>query len=327
MSDRLTIISSDGNVAKPKKTTVTKATKRVTAQAKLDRLWLLNPDQFNPLLDCIGRERIKLTIDLINKCFKEPAKMVADLGSGTGYFAQHLAEQQMEVHAVELSLLPLKNLENLKFQNIKLFQDYIPHTTLESDVYDLVLGLDLIAYLEKIEYRLFFAELARLVKLDGFVVVSTPIDIYSEDALQKFVELVESEFNIENYALSYNSFFLRLCHFFESPAIFVKASSDQIFYEKELAKRFSINRSLFKMNTSKIASYFWSFIQFFTTPLLNWLKQSKFIMVKLETLCRFISNESGISHAIFVGKKRKLFEDIAEDKAPIERKGKQMVWE
>lgn len=326
MSDRLSIIATDSNTPTPKKPIATKATKRATAKAKLDRLWLNNPGQFDPIVDAIGRERVKRSYNLIAQHLKKN-DTIADLGTGTGYFALKLAEQQCQVHAVELATTPVKNLENHNNQHIKVFQDYIPQTTLDSDAYDIVLGLDLIAYLEKPEYRLFFAELARLVKLDGIVIVSTPIDIYSEDALQNFVELVETEFNIEDHSLSYNNYFIRLCHFFEAPAIFVKASSDQVFYEKELAKRFSINQQLFKANCSKIGSFFWSFVKLFTNPLLKFIKQSSFIMLKLETICRFISNETGISHVIFVGKKRKLFENVEENKAPIERKGKQMVWE
>lgn len=323
----LSIIKTDDQPPKPKKTIITKTAKRTTAKAILDRLWLTNPEQFNPLINSLGRERIKRTCNLIQEFLKVSDTSAADLGTGTGYFASHLAKLGLNVHAVELSSIPFKNLENKNLPNIQVFQDYIPHTTLESDAYDLVLGTDVIAYLEKVEHRLFFAELARLVNADGFILVSTPIDIYSVDALQNFVSLVESEFNIEYYALSYHSYFIRLCQFFEAPAIFARASKDLSFYEKELAKRFSINQYLFKFNTAKIPSLFWNVVSFFTTPLLNQLKNSEFIMLKLEKLCHFISNETGISHAIFAGKRRKLFENVEVEKGPIDRKGKGQVWE
>lgn len=323
----LTIIKTDDQPPKPKKAIVTKTAKRTTAKAILDRLWLTNPEQFNPLLNSLGRERIKRTCKLITEVVKGSDKSAADMGTGTGYFSRHLAAHGLIVHAVELSSIPFKNLENENLLNVQVFQDYIPHTTLEDDAYDLVLGTDVIAYLDKIEHRLFFAELARLVNADGFVIVSTPLDIYSEDALQNFVGLVESEFNIEHYTLSYHSYFIRLCQFFEAPAVFARASKDLNFYEKELAKRFSINRYLFKFNTAKTPSFFWYCISFFTNPILNRLKNSEFIMLKLETLCRFISDETGISHAIFAGKRRKLLENIQVEKGSLDRKGKNQVWE
>lgn len=323
----LSIIKTDDQPPKPKKAIVTKTAKRTTAKAILDRLWLTNPEQFNPLLNSLGRERIKRTCKLINEIAKEPFITAADIGTGTGYFAEHLATLGLNVHAVELSSIPFKNLENKNLPKIQVFQDYIPHTTLEGDAYDLVLGTDVIAYLEKIEYRLFFAELARIVNREGFVIVSTPLDIYSEDALQNFVSLVESEFNVEHYIFSYHSYFIRLCQFFEAPAIFVKASQNFGFYETELAKRFSINQYLFKFNTAKIPSFFWNCVSFFTNPILNRLKNSEFIMLKLEKLCRFISNETGISHAIFACKRRKFFENVETEKGPLDRKGKRQVWE
>ena len=50
-------------------------------------------------------------------------------------------------------------------------------------------------------------------------------------------------------------------------------------------------------------------------------------MLKLEKLCYFFSNEIGFSRAIFLGKRRQLFEEIGPEKEPIERKGKHQVWE
>jgi 2-polyprenyl-3-methyl-5-hydroxy-6-metoxy-1,4-benzoquinol methylase len=319
----LAVIATDDKIKRS-----TKATKRERAKAILDELWQLNPDQFNPLSDCMGRERYKRTCNLIDAfCKKSNNLFAADLGTGSAIFTFHLVKNNMNVDAVDLATTPIQNLEKKQDTHIKVFQDYIPHTTLDSDAYDLVLGLDVIAYLQKPEHRLFVAELARLIKLEGFVVGSTPIDIHSEDALQQFADLAESEFKIEKWILSYHRYFIQLLHFFEAPFIFVKASQNPELYEKELNKRFSINRNLFKFNTSKTLSYLWSFIGIFTTPIHKLLKQNSFIMFQLEKLCRFISVEKGISHAIFIGKRRKFFENVEADKAPIERKSKQQVWE
>jgi len=331
-NDRLNIIATDGNQSTPKKEGISKSSKRTTVKAVMDRLWLTNLASFNPLLTALGRARAKKTIELIDEYLNQDLttpqdKKAADFGTGSGVFALHLSSKEVFVDAVDIATTAVQNLESKNSPWIRTFSDYIPHTTLESDFYDLVLGLDVIAYLERQEYRLFFAELARVVKLDGIVIASTPIDIYSEDALQNFAGLGESEFNIEKWSLSYHSYYIRLLSFFKAPSIFVKASKDKSFYEKELKKRVSIGRALFKFNCLKIVSFFWMGIEFLSRPIVNWLKQSDFILSKLEKLCRFISSETGISHAIFVGKKRKLFEEISAKEKPIERKGKRQVWE
>ncbi len=326
--NRLNIVATeDTGPLKSKRTTPTKATKRVVAKATFDRLWLIDPNQFNPLSTCLGRDRVKKTKELILSDLNDHIKIAADLGTGSGIFSLFLNDNGRTVHAVDIATIPLENLKDKNRDNLLLFQDYVPHTTLESDSYDLVLGLDLIAYLKKEEYRLFFAELCRLVKLEGLVIASTPIDIYSEDALSRFAELAETEFAIDAWVFSYHGFFLRLLSFFKAPAIFVKASKDKQMYEEELKKRFSITKFIFKINSSKPISYFWQFVSLLTNPIVNFLKQNQFIMLQLEKICRFISAESGISHAIFVGKRRKLFESIEKDKEPVERKGKRQVWE
>jgi len=322
----LNIIATDDNQSLPKKS-ITKATKRTTAKAKLDRLYLTEPDQFNPLIDAIGRERVKRTTDLIKQFLTGNERCAADLGTGTGIFAKSLSELGIKVDAVDIATVPLKALVEKNLDNITVFQDYIPHTTLDSDFYDLVLGLDVIAYLNRDEFRLFFAETSRLVNLEGLVIISTPLGIDSEDALQNFLELVVLEFDIKKCVLSHHGLFIRLLRFFEAPATFVKASSDKTFFNQELYKRFSINQALFKFNTSKLPSFFWSFIKLFSNPILQFLKQNRFLLIQAEKICRFFSYETSASHAIIVGKRRKLFEpeDVIQD-IILPRK-KERIWE
>lgn len=322
----LNIIETNENQPLPKRIT-TKATKRTTAKARLDRLYLTNPDQFNPLVDSIGRQRVKRTTDLIKEFLTGKEKNAADLGTGTGIFAKTLSELGIKVDAVDIATVPLKNLVEKNLDNIVVFQDYIPHTTLDSDFYDIVLGLDVIAYLSRDEYRLFFAETSRLVTSEGLVVISTPIDIDFDDGLQNFLELVVLEFDIKKYVLSFHGFYIRILRFFEAPSIFVKASSDKVFFDQELNKRFSINKYLFKFNTSKPVSFFWSIVKFFSNPILNFLKQNRFFMIQTEKICRFFSSETSASHAIVIGTRRKLFEpeDVIQEKI-LPRK-KEKIWE
>jgi 2-polyprenyl-3-methyl-5-hydroxy-6-metoxy-1,4-benzoquinol methylase len=317
----LAVIATDDKIKRS-----SKLNKREIAKNILDELWGTNPTQFDPLNNAIGRDRYNRTCRLIAESDLKHGK-VADLGTGTAIFALYLAKKNLHVDAVDLATIPIQNIENLQNSHVKAFQDYIPQTTLDGDIYDMVLALDIIAYLQKLEHRLLMAELARLVKLDGVVIASTPLDIYSEDALQQFAELAETEFKIQKWVFSYHGYYLRLLHFFEAPSLFVKAANDRVVYAKELSKRFSMDRYIFKFNTLPVISTCWRGVSFFSNLIHQWLKQNKFTMNKLEKICRFISNEKGISHAIFMGRRRKLFEDVEADKKPIERRTKQQVWE
>lgn len=321
-NDKLAIIKEEA-----KRKTNSQSLKREEIKKYLDDLWQKNSCQFDPLKSAMGKDRVHKTFELIDHFFSPENKRIADLGTGTALFSLEFHKKKAFIDAVDLADIPVFSLKDKNLRGVRVYQDYIPSTTLEGDYYDLVLGLEIIAYLNKNEYRLFFAELARLVKLDGLVTVSTPIDIYSEDALQNFAGLAESEFNILEWKLSYHSYFIRLIDSLEAPANFVRANLDKEFYEKELKKRSSFRRSLFKANSSKIGTFFWSFIKLFTNPLFHFVKENNFILYKLENLCRFLSSENGISHAIFIGKRRRVFEEVAKDELPIERKGKREVWE
>jgi hypothetical protein len=54
-------------------------TRRRELQAKFERLWLLEPEQFNPLRNCMQRERLERTYQLIGFGMKVPLWMLSIL--------------------------------------------------------------------------------------------------------------------------------------------------------------------------------------------------------------------------------------------------------
>ena len=153
-------------------------------------------------------------------------------------------------------------------------QQCLPHTTLQEEHYDLVISTDAIAYLQQDDFRLYFSELARLVKPQGSLICSTPIDIHSEDALERFIHLAETEFEIEKWVFSYHAYFIRL--------------------------------------TRLLAS-----------PLSRFVRQSRWLLLLLEKVCRLFSAENGISHVILLGRRRPLY----TPPEPPAFKQKRRVWE
>lgn len=323
-SKKLSIISSEPTPPpKPEvrfKSSSSKHVRRLEVQARMERLWHEDPEQFNPLRDCMERERLERTWRLINDFTQLPNLRCVDLGCGCGIFAKRLKEAKAVVNVVDISSIALKLAAEQTPAPDAFVQDCLPHTTLPDDAFDLVLALDVIAYLPAEDYRLFFAEANRIMSDSGFVVCSTPLDIDTDNPLDSFAALAETEFQIERWVLSYHLLYIRICRFFKSPGLFVKAFRDQEYRKKILNEK----GWWWKINSSRPLVYIWWGLQWIASPIAGWLKQSRWMMNGLEKISRFIWSSSGISHAIFIGKRRPLYKT---DEIPVELKHKREVWE
>lgn len=330
MSDsRLNIVavSNTPEMIPSKKPILTNNVRKQEAQAKFDRLWLENPEQFNPLRNCMERERIDRTMKLIAGFVDLSGIFAVDLGCGEGVFTRGLRDSGAILHAVDISSIALKKLKEHDMRNIEAFQDCLPATKLQDDSYGLVVCTEVIAYLDPNDYRILFAELSRLIKPNGYVVCSTSLDINSEDALQRFAMLAETEFIIEKWIFSHHYLYIRLSDFFEAPFRFVKASRNPEYRNRELNERFAFAHWWFKWNSLRLPSFFWKLVSFISNPIANWLKQSPRMLQRLENISRFIWSDSGISHAVFIGKRRPIAIPPPPEGPPIERKHKKQVWE
>lgn len=295
-------------------------------QAKFERLWLIDPLQFDPFRNCRESERFERTFQLITEYFDPANKLIADLGCAAGAFSKRLAEGRARVHAVDVAGNALSRVKDFKLENIETYQECLPKTLLKDEAYDLVLSTEVIAYLQPDEYRLYFSELSRLLKADGSVVCSTAIDFHSEDALQRFANLAETEFKIEEWIFSYHALHIRFCNFFEIPAHFIRASQDSEYCQKSCKDKTKWSRYWWRLNTSRGGVIFWKSVNFFFQPILALLKRNRTLLLQMEKICKFFSDPSGISHAIFIGVRRPLVE-VPEEMQPLEAKRKKSVWE
>lgn len=316
MNNPLKVVAVEKKTSEP-----TRTSRKQETQAKFERLWLLNPEQFNPMRNCKERERIDRTWKLITENCQP--KQAIDLGCGFGIIAEKLSGKNVKVDAVDIASNALKHIPTN--YNITPLQDYIPRTKLPDNAYDLVVSTDVIAFLPIDEHRLYFSELARLINSDGWVVCSTPVDFNSDDSLEQFATLAETEFTIEKWVLSYHRLYIQLLDFFKAPKRFAKASKDSEYRKQKLQERFSLSHWWFRLNSHRFSGYFWSVVQWMSNPIANGIKQSPGLLHILEKLTRFLLPETGISHAIFLGKRRPLVMPI--EPSPQERKQKKTVWE
>ncbi len=326
MKDKLKIIAVDENIRSNGSPTSTK-TRRQELQAKFDRQWLENPRQFDPERNCIEKERLKRTWELLLKHTSIKGKRAVDLGCGGGVFAQMLAAAGASVDAVDISSNALKVVTKYESDKITTVQDMMPNTRLDDDSYDIVISTELLGYLPRGERRLYFAELSRLVKADGFVISSTSFDIDTEDALQTFWALVETEFHPIEWVFSHHTFFIRVKNFLKIPSKFANGYQDESYREKQVKSRTSVSKWWYKINSSKVLGPIWNIVQMASVPVLNIFKNKRSIMLRFEKICRFFCSESGISHAVFIGQRRPFEVPTKEEIVAVEPKQKRQVWE
>lgn len=302
------------------------------AQAKYEREWLQDPQQFDPKRNCFERERIDRTYQLIANHIELSGKKAVDFGCGNGTLAKRLRDAQAEVVAVDIAENALKELRKEKAENIETKRYALPITPLVDDTYDLVVCADVIAEIPSQDHRLALSELSRTVKRDGWVVTSTAIDIYSEDALEQFVALNETELQIVDSASSYHAWSIRLIDFLKIPHKYNQGRTNKEFRKEELKRRSGISKRWFQIQSSFPLVYFWKGIDFLLKPIYRWMSQSKLFMSTLESCCQLLKNDRGISHIILIGKRKALVEKIAEpdpqalmhDRPPFRRERK---WE
>lgn len=324
---RLNIVNTENQTPKQAQSETKNDWRRET-QARFERMWLVDPEQFNPLRNCMERERITRTWDLAQEFEKVKEKLTADLACGGGVMAKHLKDAEATVHALDIAANALKILKQNVPHVDQTFQQCLPHTTLEDDAYDLVFADEVIAYLPATQLRLFMAELCRLVKPNGFVICSTSLDLNTFDPLQRFASLAETEFKIHKWVCSHHRVYIRLKDFFCAPAHFARAYKNSDYRQQELQKRQGFYKKWFLWNSQAPLALFWMGVQYITYPIAHFIRQNRSFMLFLESICRTLWGDSGISHAIFIASRRPLEPlELPQDEIPVERKGKRFVWE
>lgn len=320
-ASRLKIIPSESDLASPK---YSRSNRKKDAEEKYENIWKMDPNRYDPENNAREQLRIERTWDLILAHSQLSGKICTDLGSGYGVLTEKMQHAGASVDAVDIAIQALEKVQNKK--NVRCLRQYVPYTLLDDSKYDLVVATDILAELPPDEYRIFFSELARLVKPNGYVIVSTPIDIYSEDALQRFLMLAETELTLEKTIFSYHSLQIKLLNFLKAPGRFYQEFRNRGSH-KEIYNRRGVNLYWYKLNSSFPLAYLWGGIHWILRPIINLLEQNRWLLLKLEAIASFLKDERGISHVICLAKRRPFIEPLTPEEQPVERKGKKSVWE
>lgn len=323
--NRLNIIQVSLPENSPYSSESTRSFRTKEQQAKFERLWLLHPEQFDPLRNCMERERLERTWQLLMDYTSLKDKQTADLGCGRGIFSRRMRDAGAQVKAVDIAENALKTLQKEEIEHIHPQQDALPNTSLPDQHYDVVVCTEVIAHLYPDDYRLFFAELARVVRTDGYLICSSAIDIHSDGGVERLASLAQTEFDLLEEVVSYHALHLRLKWFFETPARFIEGARDQEIRQKEMRVRRGISRWWFRLNTIPPFIWMWRMLDLVASPFVHLLKNNRTLLLKLEKICRFMWDEAGISHYLFIAKRRTLKQVDPKD-IPIERPRRKEIW-
>lgn len=303
-----------------------RSSSKIELQAKFERMWLIDSDQFNPLRNCMERERINRSWRLLTENIDPKEKKAVDIGCGSGMLSKKIRDARAEeILAVDIAENALKFLRETDGTGIKTKQDTMPMTSLPDNAYDIVVCTDLIAFLPAQDQRLFFSELARIVKPEGYVLCSSPIDFRTEEGSQKLIELAQTELKITSIKPSYHTLYLMVRKILHVPSLLTKAWENNQLRKQELAQRKGLNYIWFWINTTFLLVWFWYGVKPITNWIDSYLKNSRSALLTLEKISRFLWDEDGISHLIFIGKRRPLV--MEEPESPIVRPGKKEIWE
>lgn len=175
-------------------------------KARFDRLWLNYPKSFDPYKGHYVDFSHEQALNLLEAHMSLEGKRVLDLACGQGRFSLALAKKGAKVDAVDVSSNALSYVA--KHPNIHTIQDCLPETGLSDKKYDVVCFLDAIAYFPINQQRLVISEIQRVLKTDGFVLMSACLDLQSINAKAQFCGLFQTEFSLVDEQDAFHHFFI-----------------------------------------------------------------------------------------------------------------------
>ncbi len=197
--------------------------------------------------------------------------------------------------------------------------DALPRITLESKEYDYVLCIRSIAKLKTKEQRLLMMELARILKEEGEILISSSLDYRTEDPALRLAKLIQTEFMIEESALFNERLYYSVHHLLTAPEKFIRASKEAGYREKKVAEKSGLSKMWFQMNSAKPMVYIWRAI----SPIFSFVQRS-LNREWLERVSQFLFQEGGLSHVLFSAKLKPIIEASEEERNP---KIKEKKWE
>lgn len=231
-------------------------------------------------------------------------KSAIDIGVGRSCYIKKLGGVGITTTVVDAASHPL---EELKDHVSAIYKGCLPYLNqLDDEKFDLLICTEVIALLPSSLHRLAVSELARLISRRGEALISTPLDLYSEDALERFITLIETEFAIEEIKLGFDRIYLFFLRLFQYPSKIERAKRDHEYRTAALGKRRGASRRLFLI-LLHLPSLIICLFRAAFTPFFLLLQGSERSVRFLQILSKALFGPFGVTHAILRVKPKKLF--------------------
>ncbi|MCH9625069.1 MAG: hypothetical protein S4CHLAM123_02360 [Chlamydiales bacterium] len=257
----------------------------------------LRPEELDPALSAKGQLRMVRTIQLLKSLSLKESK-VADLGCGVAPFAPYIIGKGGDVVAIDMLENPL---EDVRFRFKKMC---LPYVKLPEESFDGVLFTDVIADLKPQVHRLMLSELGALLKKEGWLICSSEIDLYSVDALEQLLSLIQTEFKLHAVQKSYHRLHFYCLRWLLAPTRFLRASCDAEYRLNQMMKREGVTRFWFFIHSLRWIAWMWRPVSWIAQPLKEKAARSRGFILLTEKLSKFIWGEKGITHIIVLAYKK-----------------------
>jgi 2-polyprenyl-3-methyl-5-hydroxy-6-metoxy-1,4-benzoquinol methylase len=154
-------------------------------------------DHGNPLIDHIFWSRLRISG---NQALTHGGR-VLDFGCGTGVMSYYLANNSMQVDAIDTVFEPLDKIkEYVEFPpGITWHNGYLTDLALPADSFDVIIALDVLEHIEDLDT--YFEEFRRILKPGGVLVVSGPTENWLYKLGRKLAgKTFSGEYHVTNIA-------------------------------------------------------------------------------------------------------------------------------
>lgn len=264
-------------------------------------------EKLDPQQAAIARERIERTLKLLRQHTDPQGLHIADLGCGAGSIALALADSHAQVTAVDAAAALL---ERWHHPNVVCKQAYIPYLPFNDESFDGLVLTDVIASIEPHLHRPTLSELARLLTREGWLMISTPLDLYSTDADLLFLQLVQTEFEVIATTPSYHRLHFYLSRWIEAPSRFVRASHSSLYRTTQLQKRSGFTRLWFTLNSHPAVAPAWRPLAWLLEKPSKFIKNNRRLLLLAERLSKMLWGNSALTHMIVLARKKKMVYNV-----------------
>ncbi len=156
--------------------------------------------------------RYKFCLQLLKR-FSARYESVLDIGCSQGQFTVLLKDVASKITAIDISERAIQRAKKQygEYENIKFEVGGLPLLPYNNNSFNLITALEVLYYLEKEERKRALGEIKRVLKNDGFLLLSVKINKPPYFQMDEFYDLVDNFFRIDKVEYNYG----RIYSFFE----------------------------------------------------------------------------------------------------------------